>query len=161
MPSRLTVKFVMLDSSLRFPSFMPSCWGYLVVKPGLTLIGMREVTFHPLSFLDQILSAEYLSEISKLFWRWKLTPIRLIWHPAKLIEPYKTRSKVALKMSIFLAFIAHARVKPLFLIRFLAPLSRLWLRLALSLCMLQKCVAALGCSAYYVVCRLPFRSMNK
>ena len=51
--------------------------------------------------------------------------------------------------------------KPWFLIRFLAPLSRLWLRLALSLCMLQKCVAALGCSAYYVVCRLPFRSMNK
>ena len=35
----------------------------------LTLIGTREGTFHPLSFLDQILSAEYFSEISKLFWR--------------------------------------------------------------------------------------------
>jgi hypothetical protein len=34
----------------------------------LTLIGMREGTFHPLSFLDQILSAKFLSKISKLFW---------------------------------------------------------------------------------------------
>ena len=33
----------------------------------------------------------------------------LIWHPAKLIESYKTCSSVALKMmSIFLTFIAHA-----------------------------------------------------
>ena len=31
----------------------------------LTLIGMREGTFHPLSFLDQILPAEFLSKISK------------------------------------------------------------------------------------------------
>ena len=35
----------------------------------LTLIGMREGTFQPLSFLDQILSAEFISKISKLFWR--------------------------------------------------------------------------------------------
>ena len=35
----------------------------------LTLSGLREGIFHPQSFLDQILSAEYLSEISKLFWR--------------------------------------------------------------------------------------------
>ena len=33
----------------------------------LTLIGMRQGTFHPLSFLDQILSAEFLSKISKVF----------------------------------------------------------------------------------------------
>ena len=32
----------------------------------LTLIGMTEGTFHPLSFLDQILSAEFLSKNSKL-----------------------------------------------------------------------------------------------
>ena len=55
----------------------------------LTLIGMREGTFQPLSFLDQILSAEFISKISKLFWKWKLTLIGLIWHPAKLIESYK------------------------------------------------------------------------
>ena len=28
------------------------------MQSSLTLIGMKEVTFHPLSFLDQILSAE-------------------------------------------------------------------------------------------------------
>ena len=33
----------------------------------LTLIGMREGTFHPLPFLDQILSADFLSKLSKLF----------------------------------------------------------------------------------------------
>ena len=54
----------------------------------LTLIGMRRGTFHPLSILDQTLSAEFLPKISKLFWRWKLTSIGLIWHPAKLIESY-------------------------------------------------------------------------
>ena len=35
----------------------------------LTLIGMREGTFIPLCFLDWILSAEFLSKLSKLFWR--------------------------------------------------------------------------------------------
>ena len=35
----------------------------------LTLIVMREVTFIPLSFLDWILSAEFSSKTSKLFWR--------------------------------------------------------------------------------------------
>ena len=33
----------------------------------LILSGMREGTFHPLSFLDQILSVKFLSKISKLF----------------------------------------------------------------------------------------------
>ena len=37
----------------------------------LTLIGMRKGTFLPLSFLECILSAEFLSDISKLFWRCK------------------------------------------------------------------------------------------
>ena len=55
----------------------------------LTLIGMRQGTFHPPSFLDQTLSAEFLPKISKLFWKWKLTSIGLIWHPDKLIESYK------------------------------------------------------------------------
>ena len=35
-------------------------------KDLLTLNGMREGTFPPLSFLDQILSAEFLSKNSKL-----------------------------------------------------------------------------------------------
>ena len=34
----------------------------------LTLNGMREVTFIPLSFLDWILSAEFSSKTSKRFW---------------------------------------------------------------------------------------------
>ena len=32
----------------------------------LALIGMRQDTFHPLSFLDQTLSAEFLPKTSKL-----------------------------------------------------------------------------------------------
>ena len=36
------------------------------------------------------MSAEFLSKISKHFWRWKLRSIGIIWHPAKLIESYKT-----------------------------------------------------------------------
>ena len=35
----------------------------------LTLIGMKEGTFHPLSNLEQILSIDLLNKISKLFWR--------------------------------------------------------------------------------------------
>ena len=53
-----------------------------LVWPGLTLIGLREGIFHPLSFLDQIFSPEFLSKIYKLFGNEN-------WHPAKLIEPYK------------------------------------------------------------------------
>ena len=34
----------------------------------LNLIGMKKGTFHPLFFFDQILSAELISKISKLFW---------------------------------------------------------------------------------------------
>ena len=58
-------------------------------QTSLTLIGMMGDTFISFWFLDQILSAELLSKISKLFWRWKLTSVELIWHPAKLIESYK------------------------------------------------------------------------
>ena len=36
-----------------------------------------------------LLSDEFSSKISKLFWRWKLTSIRLIWLPAKLNLSYK------------------------------------------------------------------------
>ena len=43
----------------------------------------------PLSFLDQILPADFFSEISKLFWRSKLTSIGSIRCPAKLIGSYK------------------------------------------------------------------------
>ena len=77
----------------------------------LTLIGMRGDTLISLFSLDQILSAEFLSKISKLFWSWKLTSIRLIWHLAKLIGSYKKFPRVALKMSIFLDFIAHAKCR--------------------------------------------------
>ena len=47
-----------------------------------TLMGMKGDTFISLPFLDQILSAEFLSKIPQL------TAIELIWHPAiaKLIE---------------------------------------------------------------------------
>ena len=48
----------------------------------LTLIGMRGDTFVSLYFLNQILSAEFLSKISKLFWRWK--SIGFIWLPSSL-----------------------------------------------------------------------------
>ena len=39
--------------------------------------------------VDQNLSAEFLSKNLKLFWRWKLTSIELIWHHDKLIHSYK------------------------------------------------------------------------
>ena len=54
----------------------------------LTLIGMRQGTFHSLSFLDQTLSAEFLPKIYKLFWGLKFTSIGLIWHSDKLIVSY-------------------------------------------------------------------------
>jgi hypothetical protein len=38
-----------------------------VSLPVLTLIGMRGDTFISLSFFDQILSADFLSKLSKLF----------------------------------------------------------------------------------------------
>ena len=44
----------------------------------LTWIALRGDTYHSLSFFDQILSAEFLSKIFKLFWRWKLSSIGLI-----------------------------------------------------------------------------------
>ena len=55
----------------------------------LTLIGMRQGTFHPLSFLDQTLKIFGKNLADNLFWKWKLTSIGLIWHPDKLIESYK------------------------------------------------------------------------
>ena len=48
---------------------------YVVHTYYLTISGMRGDTFTSLYFLDQILSAELLSKISKLFWRWKLASI--------------------------------------------------------------------------------------
>ena len=59
------------------------------LKTHMTQFGMRKGTFYPLSFLDQTLSAEFLPKKSKLFWRWKLTSIGLIWHPDRLINSYK------------------------------------------------------------------------
>ena len=86
------VNFIRSDNLINSPQW--NKWARIVCKhskavwkithAALTLIGTREGTFHPLSFLDEILSAEFLSQISEFFWRWKLTSNRLIWHPAKL-----------------------------------------------------------------------------
>ena len=46
-----------------------------------------------LSFLDQILAAEFLPKISKFFWWWK---IWIIWCPAKLFVSYEKCLLVAL-----------------------------------------------------------------
>ena len=72
----------------------------------LTLIGMREYTFHPLSFFGS--DFDCWVKNFQPFWRWKLTSIGLVWHPARLIESYKTCSYVTLKMCIFLTLTAHA-----------------------------------------------------
>ena len=58
-------------------------------QQNLTLSGMGQGTFTLMSLLDQILSAEFFSKISKKKFEVK---IGLIWHPAKLIESYKTCS---------------------------------------------------------------------
>ena len=55
----------------------------------LTLSGTGQGIFTPASLLDQILSAEILSKISKLFWRWKIEINQVFWHPAQLIKSYK------------------------------------------------------------------------
>ena len=47
------------------------------LKIFLTLIGMRWDTFMSLSIMALTLSADFLSNISKLFWRGKLTSIKL------------------------------------------------------------------------------------
>ena len=57
---------------------------WVIILP-LTLIGMRGDTFHSLSFLDQILSAEFKS-ISDFILRQKLISIT---HSAKIIESLK------------------------------------------------------------------------
>ena len=59
---------------------------WLLLSPGwnslqLSLIGMRE-----------------------FFWRWKLTSIRLIWHPAKLIESYEKMSLGGAEAEYFSCF---------------------------------------------------------
>ena len=59
-------------------------------------------TFIFLFFLGQILSAEFLSKISNIFWRWKLTSVGLIWQPAKLIESYKKMPLGCIKLEHFL-----------------------------------------------------------
>ena len=61
------------------------------IKP-LTLIGKRQGGLTSLMILDWILTAEFLSKNFKHFWRWKLRSIGIIWHPAKLIEYYRTCS---------------------------------------------------------------------
>ena len=64
------------------------CHLYWIV---LTLFWHGREYFYPLVLFGSVLSAEFFSKISKLFWRCKLTSIRLIWHPARLIESYAPR----------------------------------------------------------------------
>ncbi len=66
-------------------------------KRALTLSGTGQDIFILLNLLDQILSADFFPKFSKHFWRWKLRSIELFWHPAKLIESYKSCPLVALK----------------------------------------------------------------
>ena len=47
----------------------------------LTLIAMRGDTFHSLSFLDQILSAEFLPKISK-----KISEVEIVINPVNLTQ---------------------------------------------------------------------------
>ena len=54
--------------------------------------------------MDQISSAEFSSKFSKLFWRWKLTSIGLIWNPTKLIESYEKMSIGGSKAEHFSCF---------------------------------------------------------
>jgi hypothetical protein len=76
----------------------------MLKKGFLTLFGTGGGDiFIPLSLLNQILSAEFFSKISKFFWRSKIYINRVIW-TAQLIESYKSLHLEALKMSIFLAF---------------------------------------------------------
>ena len=66
-------------------------------KPPSTLSGTEQGIFTCMSLLDQILSAEFFSKISKF------------WRPVQLIKFYNSCQLVALKTSIFLAFQTHAR----------------------------------------------------
>ena len=76
----------------------------------LTLSGTGQGIFNLMFLLDQILSADFFSKISKLFWSLKLWLIGLFWHPAQVIMSYKSYPLVALNMSIFLASQSHARL---------------------------------------------------
>ena len=73
---RVTISNFTKDKSNVALSHGELSWGPSIKDVcNLILIGMRGDTFTSLSFLDQILSAEFLSKLSKLFWRWKLTSI--------------------------------------------------------------------------------------
>ena len=61
--------------------------------------------FIPLSLLDHILSADFLSKISKTFLEVKIYINWVIFrHPAQLIESYKSYPLEAQKISIFHCF---------------------------------------------------------
>ena len=71
--------------------------------------GTGEVIFIPLSLLDQILSADFFFINFQTFLEVKIEINQLFWHPAQLIEYYKSCPLEALKMSIFFPFQRHAR----------------------------------------------------
>ena len=77
-------------------------YAFLGLFISLTLSGTGQGTFTLMFLLNQILSAEFFSKISKLFWRLKLRLIGLFWHPAQVIFSYKSYPLVVLNMIIFL-----------------------------------------------------------
>ena len=77
-----------------FPKILMFLTGKLHLNAHLTLIGMRQGTFHPLILFRSDFVSWIWSKNSKLFWRLKLTSIGLIWHPVKLIDSYKRCSRI-------------------------------------------------------------------
>ena len=64
------------DNLIRSRIWIPNSFRIITARYVLlTLIGMRQGTFHPLSFWIRFSAAVFLSKISKLFWRCKLTSI--------------------------------------------------------------------------------------
>ena len=73
----------------------------------------------PILFGSECVSWFFLSNISKINWRWKLTSIGLFWHSAKLIESYKKMTQGGAKDEHFSCF--HSS-RQLGLIRFQSQL---------------------------------------
>ena len=95
------ISHVSIDNSSSFSSAKHWLKNYPHV---LTLICTRGDNFYLFLIFDQILSAEFFIKTFQTFWRWKLTSIGLLWHPAQLIEFFKGCPLVAKKMRILFFF---------------------------------------------------------
>ena len=72
-------------------SFISCSYSRTKYSVALTLSGMGQGTLTLIFLLDQILSADFFSKISKLFWMGgKLRSIGSFWHPAQLLKSYKS-----------------------------------------------------------------------